>query len=232
MDKIFELPLFGVFISLAAFVLATLLYERYRRVILNPVLIAILSIIAFLQLFKIDYAAYNIGGQYLSFFLGPSVVALGVLFYEKYVLIKKNFQPFFLAVLSGCLMSIVSVVIICLLLSAPELITRSLSLKSTTTPIAVEISSTIGGLPYLTAGVVILVGILGNAFGVAILNFLGIHSPSAIGTALGTASHGIGTARALDVSDLAGAYSGLAMCMNGILTSLIAPFLIDWLMAL
>ena len=227
MERICELPLFGVFVSLTAFVFATLLYERFRKVILNPVLISVILIISFLKVFNVEYAQYNIGGQYLTFFLGPSVVALGVLFYEKYVVIKRNLMPFFLSVLAGSLMSLVSVILICLMLSAPDLITRSLVLKSITTPIAVEVSPIIGGLPYLTVGVVILVGILGNAFGEEVLRFLKIKSPSAIGTALGTASHGIGTARALEVSDLAGAYSGLAMCLNGILTSFLAPVVVE-----
>lgn len=230
METIFELPLFGVFISMAAFVFATMLYERFRKVMLNPILISVVLIIALLQILNIEYEQYNIGGQYLTFFLGPSVVALGVLFYEKYIIIKKNFLPFFLAVLAGGLMSLVSVLIICIILTTPELITRSLVLKSITTPIAIEVSQVIGGLPYLTAGIVVSVGIFGNAFGADILRFLGIKSPSAIGTALGTASHGIGTARAIQISDLAGAYSGLAMCLNGILTSFLAPVVVEWVL--
>ena len=230
MEPIFDLPLFGIFLSLATFVFATIIYERFRKVIFNPVLVTVVFIIVFLKAFDIEYERYNIGGQYLSFFLGPSIVALGVLFYEKYLVIKKNMLPFFLSVLSGSLMSILSVLLLCIGLNIPELITRSLALKSITTPIAVEVCLVIEGLPYLTAGFVIFVGIIGNAFGVSMLQHLGIHSPTAIGTALGTASHGIGTARALEVSDLAGAYSGLAMCLNGILTSFLAPVLVEWFM--
>src|SRR5690554_3397728 len=154
---------------------------------------------------------------------------MGVFFYEKYEEIKNNFIPFFIAVAVGGLMSMVSVVLFLLIFNAPGDIVRSLVSKSITTPIAVEVSYIIGGIPPITAGIVILVGILGNALGPEVLRFLGITSNSAIGAALGTAAHGIGTARALEEGKLTGVYSGLAMCVNGILTAIVIPYVINWI---
>ncbi|SHJ07408.1 TIGR00659 family protein [Arenibacter nanhaiticus] len=227
MDNLFESPIFGVFITLLAFFGANALRKRIPLAIFNPVLMATVSIIVVLVVFKIDIEAYNKGGDLLTFFLGPSIVALGVFFYEKYEEIKNDFIPFFIAVIVGGLMSIVSVVLILLLFNVPLVIVKSLASKSVTTPIAIEVSKMIGGIPEITAGIVILVGIFGNAFGPAILKFMGITSKSALGAALGTAAHGIGTARALEEGKLTGVYSGLAMCVNGIVTAVVTPYIID-----
>ena len=184
-----------------------------------------------LVLVDINFDTYNNGAKYLSFFLSPTIVALGVLFYEKYEQIKSNLKPFLTAVAIGGSISIITVTVLSILLNAPEIITRSLAAKSVTTPIAIEITKIIQGIPSITAGVVIAVGIFGNAFGVEILKFLGIKSLTAIGTALGTASHGIGTARAIEIDKLAGAYSGLAMCVNGLITAVITPYIVLFLLS-
>jgi predicted murein hydrolase (TIGR00659 family) len=230
MNEFFQLPIFGVFITLLVFYIAQGIRRKTRFVLLNPVLIAILLIISFLLAFDIQFSNYNEGGKYLSFFLGPSIVALGVLFFEKHKEIKHNLIPFVAAVSIGGITSIISVSFIALLLNAPEILIKSIVSKSVTTPIAIEITKITGGIPAITAGVVIAVGIFGNAFGPALLKALGIRSKSALGTALGTAAHGIGTARALEEGKLTGAYSGLAMCVNGILTAALAPYFVFWLL--
>ena len=120
--------------------------------------------------------------------------------------------------------------IIAILINAPEVIIRSLASKSVTTPIAIEITRITGGIPSITAGVVIAVGIFGNAFGPSILKLTGIKSKSAMGTALGTAAHGIGTARALEEGKLTGAYSGMAMCINGLVTAVVTPWFLTWIL--
>lgn len=227
MQEFFQLPVFGVFITLIAYFLAVKLREKWNYILLNPVLIAIIGIIVFLLIFQIDFESYNVGGKYISFFLGPSVVALGVFFYEKYEEVKQNLKVFMLAVLAGGITGILSIIGLLLLFQAPEVIIRSLAAKSVTTPIAIEITMLIEGIPEITAGIVIAVGIFGNAFGPFILKKTGIKSKVAIGAALGTAAHGIGTARAFEEGKLSGVYSGLAMCLNGIITALITPYLIE-----
>lgn len=229
MTEFFELPIFGVFITLFAFFIAQAIKTKTKFVLFNPVLIAITLIILFLVVFDINFSDYNSGGKYLSFFLGPSIVALGVLFYEKYKLIKHNIFPFLWAVSIGGIISVISVSFIAIFMNAPDIIVRSIVSKSVTTPIAIEITNITNGIPSITAGVVIAVGIFGNAFGPAFLKLLGIKSTTALGTALGTAAHGIGTARALEEGHLTGAYSGLAMCVNGLITTIISPYFIVWI---
>lgn len=229
MTELYKLPIFGIIITLIAFFGAQALRSKIKFVLFNPILIAITLIILFLVIFDISFSDYNKGGTYLSFFLGPSIVALGVLFFEKYELIKHNIYPFLLAVCCGGIVSVFSVSLITIFMNAPDVILRSIVPISVTTPIAIEISQITNGIPSITAGVVIAVGIFGNAFGPAFLKGLGIKSKTAMGTALGTAAHGIGTARALEEGHLPGAYSGLAMCVNGILTTLISPYVVMWI---
>lgn len=230
MIEFYKFPIFGIIITLIAFFGAQALRSKTKFVFFNPILIAITLIILFLVNFDISFSDYNKGGKYLSFFLGPAIVALGVLFFEKYELIKHNIYPFLLAVCCGGFISVFSVSVITILMNAPDIIVRSIVPLSVTTPIAIEISQMTHGIPSITAGVVIAVGIFGNAFGLAFLKLLGIKSKTAMGTALGTAAHGIGTARALEEGHLSGAYSGLAMCVNGILTTLIAPHVVVWIL--
>lgn len=229
MTEFYKLPIFGIVITLVAFFAAQSLRAKIKFVLFNPVLIAITLIILFLVVFEVDFADYNEGGKYLTFFLGPSIVALGVLFFEKFQLIKHNIFPFLLAVCCGGIISVLSVSLLTIYLNAPDVIIKSIVSLSVTTPIAIEITKITEGIPSLTAGIVIAVGVFGNAFGPGFLKLMGIKSETAMGTALGTAAHGIGTARALEVGHLSGAYSGLAMCVNGILTTLIAPYVVNWL---
>ena len=143
MSDFFQQPLFGIFITVLAFQVAQYIKSKSKFVLFNPVLVSVVFIIVFLLIFNIDFEDYNVGGQYLSFLLGPTVVALGVLFYEKYEQIKSNFLPFISAILIGGVLSIVSVCGIALLLGAPEVIIKSLAPKSVTTPIAIEITKII-----------------------------------------------------------------------------------------
>lgn len=225
MTEIFSYPVFGIFLTLLAFAGAVQIKRKWNYIFFNPVFLAIAFIIIFLLSFNIKYGEYNNGGKFLSFFLGPAVVALGVFFYEKYAEVKQNLKPLLIAVTAGGISGIFSVIIILILFKAPIFIVQSLSAKSVTAPIAIEISKLIGGVPEITAGMVIVTGIFGNAFGPLILRFLGITNTIAIGTSLGTAAHAIGTARAFEEGKLPGVYSGLAMCLNGIVTALLAPYI-------
>lgn len=227
MKEISQLPVFGVFITLLAFTIAVQIKKKWNYILFNPVLLAINFIIIFLLVFDLDFEAYNKGGKFLSFFLGPAVVALGVFFYEKYAEVKQNLKPFIIAVTAGGVSGILSVVLILILFRVPDFIVQSLAAKSVTAPIAIEISKIAGGVPEITASIVIAVGIFGNAFGPFILELLGIKNKIAIGAALGAAAHAIGTARAFEEGKLPGVYSGLAMCLNGIITALLAPYILD-----
>jgi len=230
MKAFFALPIFGVTLTLVAYFLSGKLKDKFNLVLFNRVLVSAVLIIGVLLLFNIDFETYNNGAKYISFFLGPSVVALGVTLYEKLEEMKKDLSVFLISVFVGGVVGIFSVILFLMLWNAPEILSRSLASKSVTTPIAIEITKITEGIPEITAGIVIITGILGNAFGPFILQKLGVKNNKAVGTALGTAAHGIGTARAFEISDSAGTYSGLAMCFNGIITALLAPYILDWLL--
>ncbi len=230
MKVFFEQPIFGVTLTLLAYYLSGLLKRRFNYILFNRILVSVVMIILVLLALEIDFKQYNIGGKYISFFLGPSVVALGVFLFEKLQQLKQDIKPFMISVILGGLFGMLAVLGSLYLWNSPEILSKSLIAKSVTTPIAIEITKVTEGLPEITAGIVIITGILGNAIGAPFLRKLGITNPLAIGTALGTSAHGIGTARAFEISTSAGVYSGLAMCFNGLLTALLAPYILQWVL--
>ena len=210
-------------LTFGAFALFKELQRRTGWVLLNPILLTIASLILFLKLTGISYEAYQEGGQLIEFWLKPAVVALGVPLYLQLEMIKKQLLPILLSQLVGCLVGIVSVVLVAKLLGATPDVICSLAPKSVTTPIAMEVSNTIGGIPSLTAAVVVLVGLFGAVFGFKILTIGRVKSPIAQGLSMGTASHAIGTSAAMEVSRKYGAYASLGLTLNGILTALLTP---------
>jgi predicted murein hydrolase (TIGR00659 family) len=210
-------------LTFGAFALFKELQRRTGWVLLNPILLTIASLILFLKLTGISYETYQEGGQLIEFWLKPAVVALGVPLYLQLEMIKKQLLPILLSQLVGCLVGIVSVVLVAKLLGATPDVICSLAPKSVTTPIAMEVSNTTGGIPSLTAAVVVLVGLFGAVFGFKILTLGKVKSPIAQGLSMGTASHAIGTSAAMEVSRKYGAYASLGLTLNGILTALLTP---------
>lgn len=210
-------------LTFGAFALFKELQRRTGWVLLNPILLTIASLILFLKLTGISYETYQEGGQLIEFWLKPAVVALGVPLYLQLEMIKKQLLPILLSQLVGCLVGIVSVVLVAKLLGATPDVICSLAPKSVTTPIAMEVSNTIGGIPSLTAAVVVLVGLFGAVFGFKILTLGRVKSPIAQGLSMGTASHAIGTSAAMEISRKYGAYASLGLTLNGILTALLTP---------
>ena len=213
-------------LTFGAFALFKELQRRTGWVLLNPILLTIASLILFLKLTGISYETYQAGGQLIEFWLKPAVVALGVPLYLQLEMIKKQLLPILLSQLVGCLVGIVSVVGVAKLLGATPDVICSLAPKSVTTPIAMEVSHATGGIPSLTAAVVVLVGLFGAVFGFKILTLGRIKSPIAQGLSMGTASHAIGTSAAMEVSRKYGAYASLGLTLNGILTAILAPVLL------
>ena len=210
-------------LTFGAFALFKELQRRTGWVLLNPILLTIASLILFLKLSGISYETYQEGGRLIEFWLKPAVVALGVPLYLQLEMIKKQLLPILLSQLVGCLVGIVSVVLVAKLLGATPDVICSLAPKSVTTPIAMEVSNATGGIPSLTAAVVVLVGLFGAVFGFKILTLGRVKSPIAQGLSMGTASHAIGTSAAMEVSRKYGAYASLGLALNGILTALLTP---------
>ena len=210
-------------LTFGVFAMAKWSQKRTGWILLNPILLTIALLILFLKLSGISYETYCEGGQLIEFWLKPAVVALGVPLYLQLEMIKKQLLPIFLSQLVGCLVGIVSVILIAKGLGATPDVICSLAPKSVTSPIAMEVSAATGGIPSLSAAVVIVVGLFGAVFGFKLLGLGQVKSPIAQGLSMGTASHAIGTSAAMEVSRKYGAYASLGLTLNGILTALLAP---------
>ena len=220
-----ESPLFGLVLTFALYLAAQKLYSIRPIFLFSPVLVAITAIIVILKYSGLPYETYNRGGRLISFFLGPAVVALGVPLYEKLPEIRKRATAITVSIISGSAVGILSAALTAKLLGAPPEVVASLAPKSVTTPIAIGIAGKLGGIEPLTAGLVIATGMLGAVAGPAILDLIGVKSAVPRGLAMGAASHGIGTARAMEEGELQGATSGLAIGLNGIATAVLTPLL-------
>ena len=219
-------PLFGVTLTLAVFLAAQFLYRRLASVWVNPVLVTIVAIIALLQLSGVSYQDYKQGGDMILFLLGPSVVALAVPLYQRRQEIWRRRMPILWGILAGAVASIVSACGLAWLFGGSRDVVLSLAPKSVTTPIAISMVEKMGGIPSLTAALVVMTGCLGAICGPEFCRAIGIRSLVAQGLAVGTAAHGIGTARMLEVDRLAGAVAGLAIGLNGLVTTFLLPLLL------
>lgn len=223
-------PLLWLTVTLMAYQFGTWLFKRFDcNPIVNPVLTAVLVLVLLLMASKTSYQTYFRGAQFIHFLLGPATVALAIPLYREVAIIRKTFVPIMIALVSGSLAAILSAVGIAWALGGERVLLLTLSPKSVTTPIAMGISEQIGGLPALTAVAVVLTGITGAVIGDMVLNWMRVRDETARGMAFGVASHGIGTAHAMQKSRVTGAFSALAMALNGLLTALLLPLLISLL---
>ncbi|MDR1890529.1 MAG: LrgB family protein [Zoogloeaceae bacterium] len=230
-DAITALPLFGLTLTLLAYWLCDRLYRRAHYLpLLNPVLLSIIVIIVFLQLSGVSYPVYFNGAQFIHFLLGPATVALAIPLYSQFRKVRALFLPLMLSLCIGSTLGIVSAVLLARLMGASLPTLLSISTKSATTPIAMGIAEHLGGIPSLAVGMVMIAGI-GGAMGYRFLcRLIRVRDPVAQGFAVGLAAHGVGTARALQLDPQSGAFAALAMSLNGLLTALLAPLLIPWLL--
>lgn len=222
-------PILFLALTFAVYYGAWLLQRKFKSIILNPVLITILIIISVLKLMNVEFEEYNSGGQFIEFWLKPAVVALGLPLFRQLDVIKRQFLPIFISQFIGSAIGIYSVALIAQWLGASHDVVLSLIPKSVTTPIAIEVSSQIGGIPAITAPVVVCVGILGSITGLKFLNLFYHFHDGAQGISVGTASHALGTARMFAVRESLGTYATLGLILNGILTSILAPLFIPLL---
>jgi predicted murein hydrolase (TIGR00659 family) len=225
-------PLLGLTATLLAYLLAYWIYERVRfNPLANPVAIAVCLLVGLLVLTDTPYRTYFEGAQFVHFLLGPATVALAIPLYDQRAKLARLWLPLTLGLAAGVVTAIVSAVGIAWLLGASRETLLSLAPKSVTTPIAMGIAEKIGGLPSLTAVFVILTGMTGAIIARPLLNVLRIESHPVRGFAVGVAAHGIGTARAFQVSEEMGAFAGLAMGLTALVTAAVAPWLAPWLVA-
>lgn len=219
-------PLLWLTATLAAYEAGAWIFGRFgRRPLLNPVLIAVAVLIAVLAATGTPYETYFDGAQFVHFLLGPATVALAVPLFENRAHVRAALLPMLAALAAGSLTAIASAVAIARLLGARGETLASMAPKSVTTPIAMAISEQIGGLPSLTAAFVIATGICGAVIATPLLNLLRLRDYRARGFAAGLAAHGLGTARAFQVDEMAGTFAGIALALNGLATSLLVPAL-------
>ena len=219
-------PLLWLTLTLAAYAVADLIARAFKRhPLANQVIIAVALVIAALEVSRTPFNTYFEGAQFVHFLLGPATVALAIPLVENWGRVRRSLVPILIALAAGSLTAIVTAVGTAALLGAPRPILASIAEKSVTTPIAMGIAEQIGGIPSLTAVLVILTGVLGAILVTPLMDVLRVRDYAARGFAAGVASHGIGTARAFPVTDLAGTFSGLAMALNGILTAMLVPLL-------
>ncbi|WLI77763.1 CidB/LrgB family autolysis modulator [Kosakonia sp. H02] len=219
-------------LTLAVFFAARKLAARFKSPLLNPLLVAMVVIIPILLLTGTPYDHYFQGSKILNDLLQPAVVALAFPLYEQLHQIRARWKSIITICFIGSLVAMISGTLIALLMGATPEIAASILPKSVTTPIAMAVGGSLGGIPAISAVCVIFVGVLGAVFGHTLLNLMRIKTKSARGLAMGTASHALGTARCAELDYQEGAFSSLALVICGIITSLLAPFLFPLLLAL
>jgi predicted murein hydrolase (TIGR00659 family) len=223
-------PLTGLTITLVAYAIGFWLYQKSdRNPLCNPVVIAIALIAMLLKVTGTPYATYFEGAQFVHFLLGPATVALAVPLFRQTETLKRALPVIVFGLLFGSLAASASTVVLAWVLGASPETLASLAPKSVTTPVAMGIAENIGGVPALTAVCVIATGIVGATLGTSVMNMARVTDWRARGFAMGVAAHGIGTARAFQVNETAGAFSGLAMGLNTMATAVTIPFLWHWI---
>lgn len=219
MSEFTETSMFaGVTVSLLAYIIGALLKKKFKLAIFNPLLISIVLTIIMLVIADIDYDVYAQGADYLSWFLTPATVCLAIPLYEQWELLKHNVKAVMLGITAGVLTSLTTVLVLSLImhLSHEEYVT--LLPKSITTAIGMGVSEELGGYVTITVAVIIVTGVIGNIFGELLCKIFRITEPISKGIAYGSASHAIGTAKAMELGDVEGAMSSLSIAVSGILT--------------
>lgn len=216
---------FGMILSLAAYKVGYEIQKKYKKVFLNPLLISIIIIISILLLFDIDYATYENGSKYLSYFLTPVTVALAVPLYKQLTVLKKNLMAIIVSIFMGCLAHAGILIGIAALFRLEDTLLFSLMPKSITTAIALGVTDELGGIQGITVIGVMIAGVSGAVVGPTLLKIFKITEPVAQGLAMGSASHAIGTSKAVEFGEVQAAMSSLAIVVTGILTVIVVPFI-------
>lgn len=222
-ESVTSSSLFAVVLTLVAYCIGLLLQKKLRHPLANPLLISIVLIMLFLIVFDIDYDVYKKNSGYLNYLLTPATICLAIPLYEQFSLLKRNWKAVLAGILSGSICSLLSIYLLSLLFGLDHATYIALMPKSVTTAIGIPIANLFGGFESVTVAAIILSGILGNIFAVPFCRIFKITIPTAKGVAIGTASHAIGTTKALEMGDIEGAMSSLSLVVAGIFTVCISP---------
>lgn len=229
MASILNTPAFGILLSIAAFEIGIIISKKTRSPLMNPLLIGIVIVILFLMGTGIPKASYDLGGSFILFLLGPATVVLALPLYRQIEMLKKDMVPILVGILAGSVTSILSVVLLSRLFRVDMAVAVSMLPKSVTTAIGMEISKEIGGIVPVSVAVIVLTGITGAVIGPGLLKLFHIRDEVAQGVAIGTASHAVGTSKAMELGETQGAMSGLSIGIAGLATVILAPILMGLL---
>ena len=224
-DIILNSPFFGLTLTAAAWCVGCWLQKKTGLLLCNPLLTAVALIIAVLALFRIPYESYALGGDFIKLMLGPVTAVLALNIYNQRAILKQHFLPVLVGCLAGSLTSVGSILLLCRVFRVEEALTASLLPKSVTTAIAMGIAESHGGVAGIAAAAVMVAGITGAVFAPLFARLFRITEPVAEGLAIGACSHALGTTRAMEIGPVQGAMSSIAICVCGILTSILALFL-------
>ncbi len=213
---------FGAALTLAAFRLGTMIKNKFNSPIFNPILISLVLVAGFLLITGTDYAVYNSSAKYISYFLTPVTVCLAIPLYRQMSLLKSNMKAILLGIFSGVVASAVGILTIAFIFNLTHTQYVTLLPKSITTAIGIGVADELGGMSTITVPVIVLTGIFGNMSCQAVLKLFKITNPVARGVAIGTASHAIGTSKAMEIGEVEGAMSGLSIAVAGLLTVVVA----------
>ena len=223
-DTFTSTPFFGLAVSVLCWCFAGWLQRKTKLLVCNPVLVTALLVIAVLLVFDIPLENYNAGGSIIKLMLGPATAVLALNIYQQRAVLKRHFLPVVLGCFAGSLVSILFVLLLCKLFQADAMFSASMMPKSVTTAIALGISENAGGIPGLTAAAVVITGVEGAMLAPLFAKGFHITDPVAEGVAIGSCSHAIGTSKAMEIGSLQGAMSSIAICVCGIITSVLVMF--------
>ena len=227
MSAIINSPLFGILLTLVAFEIGVTISKKWKYSFLNPLLIANVLIVGFLLLTGISLESYNVGGDYISVMLSPATVVLAVPLYRQISKLKQFWKPILAGIFAGSLTSIACVIVVSKLIGLSETLMLSLLPKSITIPMGSVVSAQIGGLPPVTIIAITITGITGAVAAPAVCRFCRIKHKVAQGIAIGTASHALGTTKAMEMGEVQGAMSSLSIGIAGLFTAIVAPIILS-----
>jgi len=220
--------MFGIILTIIAYEIGVSIRNKWRNPLLNPILIATILIIGFLTITGIDYETYKVGGDYISFFLGPVTVILAVPLYRHIQAFKKNWLPVLAGIFVGSATSVICVIICAKIFGLSKTLMLSLIPKSITIPMGSVVSDQIGGIPSVTIVAIVITGITGAVTAPLVCRFFRIKNPVAQGVAIGTSSHALGTTKAMEIGEVQGAMSSLSIGVAGVVTVFITPVLLNF----
>lgn len=229
MYNVLNTPIFGIVLTVLFFNIAVYIQKKTKNPAFNPLLISILGIIVCLNIFKIPYENYKIGGNAINYFLGPITIVLAVPLYRQFELLKKYKLEILIGISCGVIVSFISIILIGKLFNTSTEIINSLIPKSITSPMGISLANTINGIQAVTVVCIILTGILGAIIAPTVFKLGKITNPIAKGVALGTSAHALGTSKAIEIGEVEGAMSGLSIGISGLITVIIVPILIKFI---